>query len=89
MKKNTNHKRLLITCFLMVLAALVFAYFNTDSTADPGTSPDVSAEAPTEEGAQEPVSTTPVIIGGVSAIVVYYLFTLLTGSAKKRRKKNK
>ena len=89
MKKNTNSKRLLITCFLLALAALVFTYFNTDSTADTGTLPDVSVEASTEAEAQEPVSTTPVIIGGVSAIVVYVLFTRLTSSAKKRRKKEK
>ena len=85
MKKAANRKRLLITCFLMALAVLVFAYFNTDNTA----LPDVSVEASTEADAQESISTTPIIIGGVSAIVVYYLFTLLTGSAKKRRQKEK
>lgn len=88
MKKKTNYKRIVITCVLLVAAALVFGYLNMDEMPPMDSSADVSVEVPVED-AKEPMNPTPAIIGGVAAMAVYYLFSLLIGAIKKRRKKDK
>ena len=87
MKKHINRKRIVITCVLLVLVALIFGYFTMDDIPATDIVPDVSVS--TEAEPKEPINSTPAIIGGVAAIVVYYLFTLLAGAIKKRWKKDR
>ena len=86
MKKQVNRKRIIITCVILVLLALIYGYFNMDNLPAADVSPSVSTVPESE--AAEPLNPVPAVIGGVAAMVLYYLFTLLVRAIKKRRKKD-
>ena len=87
MKKHVNRKRIIITCVLLVLIALIYGYFNMNDIPTADLAPDVSTSTETE--AAEPLNPVPAIIGGFAAIVLYYLVTLLAGAIKKRFSKKR
>lgn len=87
MKKHVNRKRIIITCVLLVLVALVYGYFHIDDIPAADMAPTVSSSPEAE--AAESLNPAPAAIGGVAAIALYYVCTLLIGAIKKRSKKKK